>query len=291
MVAPLLFLTGKGGTGKTTIAVSLSQALADRGERVLLVEPYGQTGLQAHFDDEGLAREPIQITDNLSALRLEPRVLLEEYFSDLLKLPALARRLLSSSTFNAVTSAAPGVSEFLALDRLDGLSRTRRYDRIVIDGPATGHALQLLRAPSQLARIAAGSPLDRPLRRLKSALRRHDRASVALVSICEEMSVAESVEAQQVIGDELGIALERPILNRCAERLFTRSDVEEIDRLDQRHPLVRSARLQISAQQRANDFASALKKRFGAAPVSLQDLGMNPDRGGIGTALLHGWKL
>ncbi len=289
--APILFVTGKGGTGKTTVAISVSTAMARRGERVLLVEPYGQTGAQSYFGDTGIAHAPTEVADNLSAVRLQPRQLLEDYFRKLLKLPALARRLLSSSSFNAVTSAAPGVSEFLALDRLDAWSHEAHFDRIVVDGPATGHALQLLRSPFQLAAIASGSPLQRPLQRLTRVLRRKDRVDVALVSICEEMSIAESIEAHDVVRDQLGISVVRPVLNRCAERRFTRDDVREIDSLDTQHPFVHSARLQISAQKRAAEFGVVLKKNFGVGALALRDMGEAPDLNALGATLVRGWKL
>ncbi len=288
--APILFVTGKGGTGKTTVAIALSTALARRGDRVLLVEPYGQTGAQSYFRDTEIALSPTDVADNLSAVRLQPRQLLEDYFRKLLKLPALARRLLSSSSFNAVTSAAPGVSEFLALDRLDVWSHQAEYDRIVVDGPATGHAMQLLRSPFQLAAIASGSPLQRPLQRITRALQRKDRVRVALVSICEEMSIAESIDAHQVVSDQLGISIARPVLNRCAERRFARDDVREIDTLDALHPFVHTARLQISAQKRAAEFGAVLKKNFGVGALALHDLGESPDLNAIGATLLRGWK-
>ncbi len=291
MAAPILFITGKGGTGKTTLAIATARSLARRGERVLLVEPYGQSGLQGHFDGAAIGHQPDDVAPHLSAVRLQPRHLLEEYFQDLLKLPALARRLLSSTSFNAITSAAPGISEFLALDRLETWSRQKKYDHIVVDGPSTGHALQLLRAPFQLAGIAGSSPLHRPLRRLTGALRRDDRARVALVSICEEMSIAESIEAHDVVAEQLGIAVTRPLLNRCAERRFTREDMDEIDDLDPDYPLVRSARLHIAAQKRTASFAAALKRKFGSAAIALSDSGAATPPSDLGDKVVRGWKL
>lgn len=289
--APILFVTGKGGTGKTTVACAVANALARRGERVLLVEPYGQTGVALRYGEDELGDEPSPIADNLSAVHLRPRRLVEEYFRKLLRLPALARRLLSSSSFNAVTSAAPGVSEFLTLECLDAWSRARRFDRIVVDGPSTGHALQLLRAPFQLAEITGSGPLYRPLHRLTLALRRSEHVSVAVVSICEEMSVAESVEAHAVVAGRLGIAIERPVLNRCAEHRFTQDDIHEIESLDPGHPLVRTAQLHLCAQRRTTTFASNLKQEFGVQPLAIPDRGREPDDGELGRELLRGWQL
>jgi len=269
--ASILFVTGKGGSGKTTVACALAAALARAGERVLLVEPYAQRGLEAHFAAAAIAAEPTQVASNLDAVRLQARPLLEEYFRKLLRIPLLARTLLSSAAFNALTAAAPGVSEFLVLDRLQEWSREPNYDRLVVDGPATGHALQLLRAPFQLASIASSGPLHRPLRRLTETLTRPERVGVAFVSLCEEMSVAESVEARAV-ADQFGIAIERPILNRCAPRRFTRDDIGAIHTMDRAHPAVAAARLHIAAQQRTTHFAGRLKAVFGRTALGLPDL-------------------
>jgi anion-transporting ArsA/GET3 family ATPase len=289
--APILFVTGKGGTGKTTVACAAAHALARRGERVLLVEPYGQSGIAPRYGEDAIGDEPSPIADNLSAVHLRPRRLVEEYFRKLLRLPALARRLLSSSSFNAVTSAAPGVSEFLTLECLDAWSRERRFDRIVVDGPSTGHALQLLRAPFQLAEIARSGPLHRPLRRLILALRRSEHVRVAVISICEEMSVAESLEAHAMIGGRLGIALERPVLNRCPEHRFTQEDIGEIESLDPSHPLVRAAHLHLCGQRRAATFGAALKQEFDDPVLAIYDRGREPDDGELGRELLRGWNL
>lgn len=270
--APILFITGKGGSGKTTVACAMANALAGRGERVLLVEPYGQRGLDSWLPGTAIGTEPTPIADRLSAVRLHPRRLLELYFHKLLKLPVLARTLLSSASFNAITAAAPGVSEFLILDCLETWSRNRSYDMLIVDGPATGHAVQLLRAPFQLAEITRSGPLHRPLHRLTSNLRRRDRASVLFVSLGEEMSVAESVEAQTTIGDSLGIALRRPLLNRCADRRFSRDEIGVIRSMDPTDPLVAAARVHIAAQQRNAEFATRLKRAFGRTPLGLPDL-------------------
>lgn len=267
--APILFITGKGGAGKTTVACALAMALAQRGDRVLLVEPSGVGPIGA-FPEVVIGGEPIGLAANLDAVQMRPRQLLEDYFRGLLKLPALARRLLSSATFNAVTSAAPGVSEFLILDRLGGYSRAGRYDHLIVDGPATGHALQLLRAPFQLAAIASSGPLHQPLRRLIETLRRPARASVAFVSLCEEMSIAESIEGRGVVA-ALGIAVQRPLLNRCAEHRFNRDEARQIAALPPEHPVVRAARLHVAAQQRTAAFASTLKKAFGTATLPLRE--------------------
>ena len=111
MPAQLFFVSGKGGTGKTTIAAALAIEAAKRGNRVLIVEPAGDRRLAALFGKRHLGAEPTPLARNLQAVRAEPRELLEAYFTRLLRLPFLSRPLFASQAFNAVTAAAPGVGE------------------------------------------------------------------------------------------------------------------------------------------------------------------------------------
>jgi len=289
--APVLFVTGKGGCGKTTVSCGLALALARRGERVLLVEPALHDGIAAHFGDIRIASTPTPLGENLFAAHLESREMLEAYFARILRLPFLARRLLSSSTFNAVTSAAPGISEFLALDQLHSWSEGGEFDRIVFDSPATGHALQLLKAPSQLASIASRGPLFTPLRRILNMLADPGRTSVALVSLCQDMSVAEITEAHSQVSS-LGIRIERPILNRCAERRFTEADiraVRDLARSNANHPLLRAAEMHIAAQKRANRFATALRRTFDRPALRLSETAIGQSAvAAVGLPLLKG---
>ncbi len=277
-IAPILFVTGKGGTGKTTVACSLGQELARQGHRTLIVEPHGHEGAATFFSVNESSTDPTPVTERLSIASWQPRQLVESYFGALLRLPALVQRLLGSSAFNSLTAAAPGVTEFLVLDQLEGWSKDRRFDRIIVDGPATGHWLQLLRTPFQLAQIAPSGPLHKPLKRQMAMLRNPRRCTALIVSLCEEMSIEESADAREVLAEHVGMAVERPVLNRCAERFFSLQDRRDIDALlDSQggHPYLVAADEQLAAQDRVKKYARTLRRFFGASalrlPESLED--------------------
>jgi anion-transporting ArsA/GET3 family ATPase len=273
----LLFVTGKGGVGKTTVTAALGWNVAAQGGRTLLVELAADRGLGRLFGVAKLGGTPTRLAKNLDAVRLESRSLLEAYFSGLLRLPFLSQRLFSSVTFNAVTTAAPGVTEFLILEHLlgwlePGRLRRRAYDTVVLDGPATGHALALLRSPAKLLRMVSGGPLGNTSRRLVELFADHERAAVALVAIADDMAINEVTEAQRAIAGELAMRVTAPILNLAAERRFSAEDQRSVARFsteDPENPLLAAARLQIASRNETEQHLERLRRSFGSTPVSL----------------------
>ena len=278
MPAPeLTFVTGKGGTGKTTVTAALGIGLARRGKRVLIVELAADRGLAGLFGREHLPTTPVELAPRLDALRVEARALLEAYFTRILRVSFLTRRLFSSITFNAVTTAAPGVTEFLILDHLlqwldAGRLRRGRYDAVLVDAPATGHALRLLRTPRQLRRMVSGGPIGGTSRRMADLLADRERTRVVLVAIPDEMAVNEAIEAAAALQGELAMRVGAAVLNRVVPRRFSKDERRAIaDRsaANGRDPLLAAARLQVAAREDAERHLSRLRAAFGAAPIQL----------------------
>src|SRR5438067_4105056 len=139
----LIFLTGKGGTGKSTVAAAMALALARH--RPTLLADLDQRGSAAHL--LGLATNgsgPQSAAPQLDVLTLSPRRELEAFIERIVPLRAVARRMLKSQTFGYVTAALPGLEAFLMLERLRDLAgEAARSDRyVVVDAPATGTALE-----------------------------------------------------------------------------------------------------------------------------------------------------
>jgi len=279
---PQLFIvTGKGGTGKTTIAAAMAQRAAAEGRRVLLVELAADRSIGLLFGRRHLNAEPTPLAPRLTGVRVEPRALLEAYFNRLLRLPFLTRRLFASVTFNAVTTAAPGVSEFLILDNLlqwvDSRTFTRRrsYDLVILDGPATGHAHRLLRTPRQLATMVPGGPIGSSARRLLALLADHERTQIVLVAIPDEMAINETLEAHAMLTDDLAMHVARPVLNRIVPRRFNASEAEAVRALSAAHPhdpVLRAARLSIAGRQNVERHQARLRRGFGITPIGIRQI-------------------
>lgn len=280
MTAPqLLFVTGKGGVGKTTVAAALGQALAARRRRVLVVETAADASLARLCGAPTFAAEPAAVSGRLYGVRLDTRALVESYFRRLLKLPFLSRRLFASATFHAVTAAAPGVTEFVVLDHLAHWTEAGRfsrapYDVVIVDGPASGHALRLLRTPRQLASLVPRGPLANAVGRLQALLDDGARTRVVLVAIPDEMAITETLEAQAALAGPIGMHCSRPVLNRVWPRRFTNAEAAELTvrAAAIAPPLREAAHLSIAARREADRHLRRLTRAFGRAPVALHEL-------------------
>ncbi len=287
----LLFVTGKGGVGKTTVAAALAERLAQRGRRVLVVEMAADRSLAVLFGQTALPTEPARLAARLDGVRVETRALVESYFRRLLRLPFLSRRLFASGTFHAVAAAAPGVTEFVVLEHLaqwtapGWFGRRAQYEAVIVDGPASGHALHLLRTPRQLAALVPRGPLSSTVGRLAALLADHDHTGVLLVAVPEEMAVSETLETRAAI-ERLGLCLTRPVLNRVWPRRFSAADAAAIGALRARadEPLLAAAGLEITARREAERHLARLRRAFGVSPLPLHESCC----GGIDPAALAG---
>lgn len=279
----LFFVTGKGGVGKTTVAAALGQYAAETGHRTLIIETAADGRLAHLFGHRVLDGTPRRLRSGLDAVRVDGRQLLEEYFSRLLRFRLLSERLLSSQTFGALTAAAPGITEFLLLERVLGWiepgfgKRHRAYEVVIVDGPSTGHALKLLHTPRTLATMVPGGPLGKAARRLLALLGNHKRTQVVLVSLPDEMSVRETIETHDVLEDDLALQVTRPVMNRVAPRHFSPAEAHRIEQCAAADgaagtPLIRAARFNIASRRETERHIAHLRRGLGLNPILLQQL-------------------
>ncbi len=278
--ARLIFVTGKGGVGKTTVAAALAQHAADLGQRVLVIETASDGSLAQLFGHRKLSTAPQRLQAGVEAVHVDPRHLVEEYFSRLLRFRWLSDRLLSSNTFNALTAAAPGVTEFLLLEKMLGwiepgfTTRRRGYDVIIVDGPATGHAVKLLSTPRRIAAMVPGGPLGKTARRLLALLGDHRRTQVLLVSLPEEMAVRETIETQHALAVDLALHVPRPIINRVFPRHFNAAEADRIehDASLPEGPVRTAARFAIACRREAERHIALMRRALGVSPILLRQL-------------------
>ncbi len=223
----LVIVTGKGGVGKTTVAMGAALAAAAAGRRTLLVELTDSGSLAERLGlPHPLGREPRRVRAGLAACRLDPQEALEGFVRGLMPLGLFARRLLGSWSFRAVAAAAPGLDEFLALYRLARWEEERRpgtrrprYDLVVVDALATGHSIPLLSAPDTFLRMVPVGPFANLARRLRALIRDARRTAIAVVTMPEEMAVNEAIELYRHLV-ALELPLTPPIVNAVLPRRF-----------------------------------------------------------------------
>ena len=197
----LLYVTGKGGVGKTTVSAALGLAAAAQGRRTIVCEVAEQDRVSRAFAREGVRREQeVELAENLWAISIDPTAALQEWLRRQLGGPAL-RLITGSSAFQHFVAAAPGAKELITiakvwelaqLERWDAHNRT--YDLVIVDAPASGHGLAMLTAPSTFGEIARVGPIRRQAFKVRDMLADPRRTGYVAVALPEEMPVNETLE-------------------------------------------------------------------------------------------------
>ncbi|MDO8186720.1 ArsA-related P-loop ATPase [Conexibacter sp. JD483] len=216
----LLFLTGKGGVGKSTVAIALGIAAARRGLRCCVAELTGQDRAAVafgHRDGSSGARE-LRLAQDLWTISIEPQHALEEYLSQ--KAGPFGDVLAGSRTFHGFVQATPGMRELLTLGKAWELAQPQRrtagarpYDLVIVDAPATGHGLAALSTPRTFAEIAKVGPIASQGRTLDAFFTDPDAAAVVAVALAEEMPVNETLRLRRELREQLGIELAATVVN------------------------------------------------------------------------------
>jgi anion-transporting ArsA/GET3 family ATPase len=228
----LLFVTGKGGVGKTTMAAALGLYAARAGRRTIVVEVGEQSRLPTLFGVRAHAiGAETQLTGNLASISIDPDRALLEWLQALGgRVPG--RVLASSGTFQYFAAAAPGAKELFGMVKIWQLTRggQRRsgYDVVVIDAPATGHALAMLGSPRTFGAIARIGPVAGQTREIQRLLEDERRTAYLAVSLGSEMAVTETIELQEGLERQLGRSLTAVIVNSLLPRRFSTPEMELI---------------------------------------------------------------
>jgi len=216
--ARLLVVTGKGGTGKTTVAAGLAVAAAGRGRRVLVVEVEGRQGLAGLFGRQELDHREVRVAERVNALAVDPDESLREYLARYGFAP-LARLLTWAHLNRFITAAAPGLGDVLLVGKVwEAATREARpgsgsYDLVVLDAPPTGRVVPFLRAPETVAELARVGPIRHQADRVGALLDDPERTAVVFTCLPEELPVTETLEGVAALG-AAGLPVAAVVANR-----------------------------------------------------------------------------
>lgn len=222
-----LFVTGKGGVGKTVVSTALALEAARKGKRVLLAQCNAKDRIGAILGVAPLDTNITTVRPNLDAVNMQPMAALEEYGMMVLKVRTLYKLVFENRLVSAFLRAAPGMDAWAmlgkaqhhAFERLpDG---SQRYDLVIVDAPATGHGLGLLRVPRVIVDVAPPGPLRKEAEQAWRLFQDPAKSGVLLVTLPEEMPTNETFELATAVTGELGLPLAGLVINRVLPTLFT----------------------------------------------------------------------
>ncbi len=268
-----MFLLGKGGVGRSTLAATLGLLAARQGRRTIVVEVSGRGDVPRLFAAKARTGVESELAPGLWTLDVDPRQALEEYLHDQLPLRVIADLLGSSTTFGIVAAATPGLREMLTIGKIWELSQPKRrvrgaapYDVVVVDAPATGHGLALLDAPRTFASAAAVGPIARQGRRIAATLR--DRSLTALVAVAtpERAAVDELIGLRRALGG----SLDAEIVNGVAAARFSAADAAALRDAGERPALAPETRHALAAAIAAESRSRAQRRQLARLDAPLE---------------------
>ena len=252
---PLLIIAGKGGVGKTVLTAALGTESARHGHSTLVVELGGQRQLLPMLSaNVGSLPAPngdgvIRVSDNLSWESISPDRLLAGWLSGR-SMGLIADRLERSGALSVIATSVPGIQDVLMVGHLRRLVDEGGYDRIIVDGPASGRARELLRAPRMVAEASTEGPIFDQATRAHALLTNPEAAAILLVTIPEETPVNETIETAFDVEDDPGIRLAGVVVNRLFPHTEPPKSFDE-------HPLGPATRIRhesnVEQQQRLVD--------------------------------------
>jgi anion-transporting ArsA/GET3 family ATPase len=222
-----LFVTGKGGVGKTTISAALALAMAKRNKRVLVAMCHTKERLSALLGAPPIGSDVVEVAERVSAVNIDPERALKEYGELVLKVKAVTNLVFDNKYVKTFFRATPGLYEWAMLgkawfhttERLsDG---SNRYDVVLFDAPATGHGMDMLRVPKVILDVVPPGVLRRDAEAAWAMFRDPARSGVVVVTLPEEMPVQETIELVGGIRNELGLPIARLVLNGVVPPLFS----------------------------------------------------------------------
>jgi anion-transporting ArsA/GET3 family ATPase len=230
----LIFVTGKGGVGKSTVATALGLLAARGGLRTIVAELASQDRVRQAFGHQGEIFEEVQLDDRLFTISVDPQRAMEEYLR--VKTGAVGQALGSSRLFQAFAMATPGMRELLSVGKVWELSQHDRrtagaeaYDLVIVDSPAAGHGVGILRTPQTFADIARVGPIAHQGRSIAATIADRNFTAVVAVATGEEMPVNETLWLRDALVAE-GLGLDAVFVNARYPDRFREAERAQLER-------------------------------------------------------------
>lgn len=263
----LLIVTGKGGVGKSTVSAALALAAVREGKRVLVCEVNAQERIAPLLGAPPAGGTIREALPGVSTLNVTPADAMREYGLLVLRFRTIYDAVFENRLVRYFLRVVPSLAELVMLGKILHEARAEergrpRWDLVVVDAPATGHAVQLLRVPSALVDTVPGGPLRRDAEWMQALLVDPRRTSLVIVTLPEEMPVNEAIELDAQVRGVLGIDRGALVVNAMPESRFAPDEEAGLGALSRAPaplgPAAEAARLQaLRAGQAARYLARA----------------------------------
>jgi anion-transporting ArsA/GET3 family ATPase len=287
----LLIVTGKGGVGKSTVCAALALIASRRGKRVLVCEVNARERVAPLLGAPPAGPTAREALPLLHTVNVRPRDAMREYGLTVLKFRSIYDAVFENRVVRFFLRAIPSLAELVMLGKILNEVRVEeagqpRWDLVVLDAPATGHAVQLLHVPATLLDTVAPGPLRRDARWMNDLLVDPRTTALSIVTLPEEMPVNEAIELDSAVRGVLGIPRGALIVNAMPEVRFTEDERRRLAELrDAPPPLGPAARAAVLQAARAAQAAKYLARARAALdlPTALVPLlARDPwDRGAV----------
>jgi anion-transporting ArsA/GET3 family ATPase len=246
MTSPLdlkfVFVVGKGGVGKTSVSCALALAAAAQGKRVLVAMCNAKERLSYLLETGPIGPRIQSVMPRIDAVNMEPGAALEEYGMLVLRVRALYKVVFENRFVAAFLRGTPGLDAWAMLGKAQYHAREKdadgrdRYDLVIVDAPATGHGLDLLRVPRVILDVAPPGLLRREAERASELFRDPERAAALLVTIPEDMPTTETIELYAAIRGELSLPVCGLVINQTLPSLFAEAELDVLRQLVEKLP-------------------------------------------------------
>jgi anion-transporting ArsA/GET3 family ATPase len=224
-----VLVTGKGGVGKTTVCAAEALALGAKGKRVLVAMCNAKERLSVMLGVPPIGSDVTPVGHNVWAVNMDPEKALEEYGVLILHSRALYKTLFDNRYVRTFLRAVPGMHEWAMLGKAwwhtieKDASGALKYDIVILDAPATGHGLDMLRVPKVILDVVPPGLLRRDAERAWTMFQDPVACAIVLVTLPEEMPTTETIELAKALA-ELGLTIGRVVVNGVLPPLFSKEE-------------------------------------------------------------------
>lgn len=238
----LLIVSGKGGVGKSTVSAALGVLAARYGRKTLIVELAGQESMATLLEGKSVGYEIVERRPGLYSMSVTPEASMQDYLVRELHSKLLYQLTFKNRFVAPFVAAVPGLEDLISIGKVMDLERSvdkkgnPHWDLIVVDAPATGQGLNLLRVPKAMMDMTISGPFYRNTKLIYDLLADHSRTALSLVTLPEEMPVNETIETYRQLRNQLGLDVRYLFVNHLRKQPFSTLEQEALPGLVSRGP-------------------------------------------------------